>query len=385
MKTNPNAQNAFFVFFIAFFAVFFNLSAQNSAKNYVTRSLVFNKGDEGSEFYRIPAIAVANDGTIVAVADRRNESLKDLPGNIDVVCRRSTDNGKTWSDLTVVAKCDEAGGYGDPAIGVDRLTGDIVCVMTHGNGLWESTPEDHAYIMVSRSHDNGATWSIPVNITPSLFRTAVEKDSNAPIECVSAFASSGALSRLENGNLMFVLVVRDNPKKWSNVKDYACVSTDGGFTWNVAGEPADTDGDEAKIVQLTDGKLLMSIRNRRKGAHKFAVSADEGKTWSPVRSEQSVIEPGCNGDIIRYNHKGVNALLLSVPNDEKERKNVTLFVSHDEGESWKKLLTICDDKSAYSSLVALPDGSLGCLVEEGAPDGGWQLWFTRYDFDTLFN
>lgn len=346
------------------------------------RSLVFNKNDDGAKFYRIPALAVTTDGTLIAVADRRNDALKDLPGNIDVVCRTSSDSGRTWSKTVTIAACDSTGGYGDPAVAVDPASGDIVCVMTHGNGLWESTPDNHARIVVTRSSDNGMTWSRPVDITGSLFHTDAEPDVYAPIKCVSAFASSGSMATLRNGRLMFVLVVRDSPKKWSKVKDYACFSDDGGITWQVAGEPADTDGDEAKIVELDNGDLLMSIRNRRKGAHKFALSANGGKTWTEPRHEPSIIEPACNGDILRYKKDSTDILVLSVPNHEKERTHVSLFAGTDNGSTWSKIATVCAAPSAYSSLAVLPDGSLGCLAEEGAHDGGWRIWFTRFENPT---
>lgn len=341
----------------------------------IHRSLVFNKGDGGSKFYRIPAIATAVDGSIIAVADRRWDSTKDLPGRIDVVMRRSCDNGETWSNAVTIAACDSAGGYGDPALVVDKRNGDILCIMTHGNGLWESTPDDHASIMVSRSSDNGKSWSRPTDITPQLFSS--DSISSSPLILISAFATSGHALQLADGRLMFVLVCRDNAVKWSELKCYACFSDDGGYTWSVAQNPADTDGDEAKIVELNDGSLLMSIRNRRKGARKFSVSHDRGLTWSAPVHNSDIIEPGCNGDIIRYKNGDLDMLLHTVPADSIARRNVTIFVSADEGHSWQARYSICPAPSAYSSLTVLRNGTIGCLSEESAHDGGHRIWFTR--------
>lgn len=328
------------------------------------RSLVFDMGDGGSKFFRIPALTVLPDGAVIAVADRRWDSLKDLPARIDVVCRRSDDGGRSWHPTVAIAANDSTGGYGDPAIAVDPLSGDLLCVMTHGNGLWESTPEDHATIMTSRSSDGGYTWSAP---TPMVFNNELPP-------MVSSFASSGAMAVTKDGRMMFVLVVRDDIKKWSKLKAFAVWSADGGRTWTIAPHAADLDGDESKIVELSDGRLLMSIRNRRKGEHKFSVSADKGRSWSEPRHCPDIIEPGCNSDIIRSLD---GALFLSIPNNPEKRRDLTLFTSTDEGESWSPLRILCPAPAAYSSMTFLPDGSLGILSEEGSSDGGWRIWFTN--------
>lgn len=346
------------------------------------RFLLFDKGDGGSKFYRIPAIVTAKDGTLVAVADKRWDSPKDLAGHIDVVCRRSDDGGRTWSEAVDVAVTDEGGGYGDPALVVDDRTGDIICIMTHGNGLWESTRDDHAYIVVSRSTDNGATWSAPVDITGQLFTT--DPNGSTPIKCVTAFATSGRALCTRDGRLMFVLIVRDQDELWTPLQCWACFSDDGGRTWKVADRPADLAGDEAKVEQLRDGSILMSIRNPKKGARRFSRSTDGGLTWSEPVLNADIIEPACNGDLIRYRHGGRDMLLQSVPADSTERRNITIFGSSDNGKSWQELYRVVPAPSWYSALTVLPDGSVGCVTEEAASDGGCRLWYTRLTPEMLF-
>ena len=101
----------------------------------IRRSLVFCPGDYESRFYRIPAIVSIPDGTLVAVADKRIEHNGDLPAKIDIVCRRSTDGGLTWSPYVTVAAHDTVGGCGDAALVFDRNTGDLITIFSHGNGL----------------------------------------------------------------------------------------------------------------------------------------------------------------------------------------------------------------------------------------------------------
>lgn len=359
------------------------IPAVSTASKLPERSLVFDKGDGGSKYYRIPALATTADGTVVAVADKRWDSTKDLPGHIDVVCRRSTDGGRTWSSPVDVAVTDSVGGYGDPSLVIDSRSGDLLCIMTHGNGLWESTRDDHAYIVVSRSTDNGKSWSAPMDITNQLFTT--DPGGTAPVKCVSAFATSGRTLCMSTGRLMFVLVARHQEKKWSELQCWACFSDDGGYTWHVADAPIDNDGDEAKVEELADGSLLMSIRNRRKGGRKFSRSTDGGLTWSTPEVNTDVIEPACNGDILRYRYGSTDMLLQSVPASATERRDVSIYGSTDNGHSWCMLYRVVPGPSIYSALTQLPDGTVGCLAEETAYDGGCRLWFTRLTPEILFS
>lgn len=344
------------------------------------RSLVFTGGDGESKFYRIPALAVATDGTIVAVVDRRLESNKDLPGRIDVVCRRSQNGGATWGSTIEVAVNDSTGGYGDPGLGVNN-NGDLVIVMTHGNGLWESTPDNHAEIWTSRSTDNGATWSKPKEVTSGLFAS----DDTGPVKAVTAFATSGHIATLDDGRMMFGLVTRPNEKKWSELQIYPVVSSDGGDSWNIIPVSVDDDADESKLIQCADGSLLMSIRNRRQGYRKFSRSNNGGLTWTPVELSTTLPDPACNGDLINYMYNGKEYLLHTIPDSHKDRSDVSLYASDDSGVTWRKLITICPTWSVYSAIAELPDGTLGCLTEEGNSEGGLRIWFTKIDVRQLID
>ena len=148
--------------------------------------------------------------------------------------------------------------------------------------------------------------------------------------------------------------------------------------------PASTDGDEAKIVQLADGSLLMSIRNRTGIVRKFSRSTDRGETWSDPYPKESMPDPRCNGDIIRYTHGGKDLLLQSLPGDPKGRNNVTIYVSDNGGRTWPVKKTVVFMPSAYSSMTVLPDGSVGILTEESANNhASYDIWFTRLPIDVI--
>lgn len=349
----------------------------NYGDDHTVRSLVFKQGDFGSKFYRIPAIAALPDGTIVAVADKRIESNGDLPGKIDVVARRSTDGGRTWSPYITVAEHNDDGGYGDPALVYDRRSGDLLVISTHGNGLWQQTP---GQISLSRSRDGGLTWEKPVNLNPQILR---KKGLNPN----SMFASSGAATQLKDGRLMFVLVTRTEGH--GGFPCYAVYSDDGGRTWQVSNNAATLDGDESKTVQLSDGSLIMSIRNRYKGPRVFSRSTDRGTTWSAPYNVDGLPDPACNGDILHYTAAGRDLLLQSLPDSPDQRENIAIYVSKDGGKSWPRKYRVLDGPAAYSAMTILPDGSIGMLSEEATHDAnpnhsqGYRIWFTKVPIEDI--
>lgn len=355
------------------------------------RTLLFQNGDEGSKYYRIPALVTAADGSLIAVADKRWERLNDLPSHIDVVARRSTDNGKTWSQAVTIAGQDTESGYGDPAIVLDRRNGHLLCIMASGNGLWQSSAEDYQRINICRSTDNGLTWSRPTDITHQIYGPQC-KDSIRS-QWYGAFAASGRALQLRNGRIIFVIAARPTSEWGGPLNNYACYSDDGGHTWQVSQNAGCYNGDEAKVVELDNGDVLMSIRNRNKGCRLFSRSTDQGVTWSEPYPQPDLIEPACNGDILRYssvNDGDEHSILLhSLPSDTLTRQNVSVSVSYDEGGTWPVKRSLHESYSAYSSMTVLPDGTIGILIEDGKWDAnlpgedGFKIWFVRFSLDWL--
>ena len=77
-------------------------SCGRSDKGFIEQKDIFVSGQEGSAFYRIPALVTTNNGTLIAVCDARIERIYDAPNNIDIALKRSFDNGKTWTPLEII-------------------------------------------------------------------------------------------------------------------------------------------------------------------------------------------------------------------------------------------------------------------------------------------
>ncbi len=329
----------------------------------LARTTLLRPGDYNSSNYRIPAVITAKDGSIVAFTDKRKYNNTDLPEDIDIICNRSTDGGHTWSEpITIAQGTGRFQGYGDAALVHSKDENGLLAVFVGGQGLWTSTPNVPQNSYMVRSNDNGQTWTEPEVITHFIYG----KDCTDPVRknWYASFFGSGNGLLTSTGRIMFVAAIRESGNN-NTLYNYVVYSDDNGETWNVSGR-ASIGGDEAKVTELEDGRILMSIRHG--GNRWYNISSDGGLTWRAVPyTWYDITAPACNGDLIRYtsvnNGDDKNRLLHSVPTGT-ERKNVTVFVSYDEGESWPTSRCIVPYSSAYSSLCILPDNTIGIYVEE---------------------
>lgn len=365
----------------------FNLTTTTAAGSrmiLLARKLLFAPGDLGSRNYRIPGIITAKDGSLVTVTDKRKYNQTDLPHDIDVLIKRSTDGGRTWSDaLTLAEGAGMRKGYGDAALVHTNEAGGLLCVFVGGEGIFDnSSPSNPTRTYICKSSDNGATWTQPIDITNQLY------GSNCAVTArqgwYASFCASGNGLLTRDGRIMFVAAVRET--SGNSLSNFVYYSDDNGTTWNVS-ERAKTGGDESKVVELNDGTILMSIRRQGGGARYFNKSTDGGITWGTFSSWSDLIEPNCNGDIIRYTSTNdgyeKDRILHSIPSHASERKNVSVFVSYDEGQTWPVKRSICPTGSAYSSLCILDDGTIGAYVEENYNTGDYSTYFTNFSLNWL--
>lgn len=338
---------------------------------------LYRPGDYGSTNWRIPAICCLSDGTLLTVCDKRKYNESDLPEDIDLVVRRSLDNGRTWSEPQTLAEgTGRKHGFGDAAL-VECANGDVVCVFVGGNGLFQSTQSDPIRSYVCRSSDKGVTWSEPEDITFQLWGNQATRPQCRSYE--ASFFGSGNGLRLTRGTyagrIMFAAAMK--LKNNNRLDNFVVYSDDNGLTWNVS-QRAYEGGDEAKLMELVDGRVLISVRQT--GARGYNYSTNGGLAWGTQGRWECMKSNACNGDMLRVaatdRGDSCNILLHSIPNS-MERRNVSIFVSYDEGQTWQDPVLLFDGPSVYSSLTLLKNGSVGVLLEEN-PNGACEIWYQNW-------
>ena len=359
-----------------------NPSPSGDREIILAHTLLFQPGDYNSTNYRIPGVITAKDGSIVAVTDKRKYNQGDLPEDIDIVCRRSTDGGHTWSEpYTIAQGTGYNHGFGDCVLAWTNDDNGLIAGFVGGIGLWNSTPSNPIRSYIARSYDNGQTWTEPEDITDFIFGSNCVVPEHRTWR--ASFFGSGNGLITSTGRIMFVAAIRETTAQ--SLSNYAVYSDDNGITWHVSGR-ASVSGDEAKVTELVDGRILMSIRHN--GKRWYNISNDGGETWqSSTSTWNDITAPACNGDMIRYTsvNQGFNKnrLLHSVPFGSS-RTDVSVYISYDEGETWPVRKCIVPYSSAYSSLCVLPDGTIGLYVEEEYPgNSGYSTVFYNFSLEWL--
>ena len=338
--------------------------------------------------YRIPELLACKDGTLLAFADKRYNGAGDLPNKIEVMVKISTNNGTNWTDEKKITPTSTSSkdGHGDTAAVLDKKTGDVIAVVAHGQGFFQSTSKDPIRIITIRSRNNGESWEAPIDITSQIYGAGCSDLTRRNWQ--AAFVTSGNGLQLRNGRLCFVLVVRETTQTTTkSIKNYLMYSDDGGHKWKVSrGSPRnDNGGNEAKVVELNqDGHLLMNIRpNGPIWKRYLSRSYDYGENWTEAKIQNDLPSSGSNGDMIYYtsilNGYDKNRIITLVGSrawDGRGPGEPTFYISYDEGYTWSNSKCMYSNNAGYSSLAILKDGSIGILAELTKPWDG-PIWFLR--------
>lgn len=348
---------------------------------------------------RIPGLARTQKGNLIAVFDARYDNRKDMPSNIDIVCRRSSDGGKTWSPISIVINYtgsegnpkhpgnlnyDPMFGASDPAILVDEVTGHIFVAALTRFGIWGSNPgitdDTTTQFVIVKSEDEGKTWSPPVSLNFQCKDKAWKLFFQGP---------GHGITMKDRGDgvrpIVFPAQIWDG-----NVIPHSCIvySEDHGKTWKCEEQGKTTVGlpektSECSVVQLSDGSLMLNARNEdRKGFRSVHTTKDMGKTWEPHPTNLNGLrEPVCQGSVLAVeNMKAVPRMLLFSNPDvsPNKRMNMTLKASFDEGMTWPKENKVLYDSRpscGYSDICMADKEHIG-IVYEGL-DGDENLFFLR--------
>ena len=319
---------------------------------------VYTAGEDGYFVYCIPVIEIAPNGTLLAFAEGRLQAGED-PGmsstqDIDLVLKRSTDHGRSWSEMEIIEDPGEFWSADNPSTVVDRDTGKIWVLYQRtkpGRSTMNSRPQTYDTMMLARwSDDNGMTWSDPMDITAA---TRDMQDEKWTASC----PGPGGGIQTKSGRLLIPCW----KYPWHT---YAIYSDNHGKNWQRSElVPGGDVGNENQLVELADGRIMMDMR-QISGPRRKSYSSDDGHTWS--QAEEFLSVPQCACAIERLTSKsaagGVNRILFTGP---KGPGRVTLLgrLSYDEGKTFTAGRVIYEDRAGYSDLVLLDDNTAGCLWE----------------------
>ncbi len=352
------------------------------------------KNDDDVNTFRIPGLATTNKGTLIGVYDVRHNDPVDLQEDIDVGLSRSTDGGKTWEPMKIIMDMGEFGGLpqnqngiGDPTVLIDRNTNTIwvAALWLHGfpgERAWNAsepgmTPKETGQFMLVKSEDDGLTWSEPINITEQTKKPEWQLFFNGP----------GMGITMKDGTLVFPAQFKDKERIPHSTIIF---SKDSGKTWQV-GTGAKSETTEAQVVELSDGSLMLNMRDDRNRADRkdslngrsVAVTKDMGKTWMEHPTSRKALQASnCMASIISFDHPEKGRLFFfSNPDTKVQRDHITIKTSFDEGTTWPKenQLELYEENTyGYSCLTMVDKNHIGILYE-----GNKELYFEKISLDEL--
>ena len=330
---------------VSLFMAFCELSAQPQDSGSI-QDLFFNGMKQGVTCYRIPALATAPDGTLLAAIDERVPSCKDLGQNLDIniVLRKSFNHGKDWTAVEKVVDFPFGISASDPSFIIDQQAGSIFLFYNYMDHLKE---RDHYRFQYVQSVDNGITWSDPVDITSEISKPEWSKN--------FVFITSGNGIQTKEGWLLHTLV------HVGEKSGYVFGSDDHGQSWFLRNYPL-KPADESKLVELSDGSWMLNARVNGLGKRMIHISADQGNTWTSFE-DTSLADPGCNAAILKLTAGKNRPMYFINPASSFSRSKLTLKQSNDDGKTWEVVKVLYEGSSAYSSATILGNGMLGIFFE----------------------
>ena len=370
--------------------IFVNSVALASAEPLFTSVDVFTAGTEGCHTFRIPAIVTAADGSLIAFAEGRRDNRRDPGGgDIDLVYKRSSDQGMTWSALEVLDDPGEGWSASNATPVVDRTNGRVWILYNRwepGHGTNSSGPgTTNNQSWARSSDDNGRSWSEAVDLT---------RDTRDFEDWGAIFFGPGGAVQARDGRLIVPAARKtDTTTVWGAageysgtlhfMRAYAVFSDDHGASWK-RGKLLHALSNENQLVELSDGAIMMDARQNGGGRRWVAISGDGGGTWSRPRTGQQ-LTPVCTS-IERFTSRAAgddrDRILWTGPAGPG-RRNLVVRVSYDEGQTFRVEKVIYGGLAAYSDLAILRDKTVGVLWERGVSDGYQFITFTRFDLGFL--
>jgi sialidase-1 len=382
--------------------LFLACSGASAAEPFLEKQDLFTVGDNPAyNIYHIPGIVVTAKGTVLAwcEARKRPAGVSDWD-DIRILLRRSTDDGKTWSAPQSIAEVPGPKRKNPFALRMKNVDPNDV---TYNNPVLIADKDGTVHMIFcleyercfsQRSEDDGLSWSKPVEIT------ATFEDFKKDYAWKVLATGPNHSIQLRTGRL--VVPVWLSTGEGGNAHRPSVTATiysdDQGKTWK-AGEIAVPCTDEwinpneTVAIELNDGRVLLNVRSESKAHRRLVVTSPDGATnWSRPKFDEALLEPICMAGIVRYNHGGKSLILFSNPSHadtqksgSTARKNVSIKISRDEGQTWPVNKLLEDGPSAYSDLAVTQNGTILCFYGAGSKlsFSGSGLRLARFNLDWL--
>ena len=377
-----------------------------AAEPFLEKIDLFEAGKLGYTLYHIPGVVVTAQGSVLAWCEAR-KTWGDWAA-IDILLRRSTDDGRSWSEPKRIAEVPgpitknpfalavkgvkaEDVTYNNPVLIADR-DGPVHCLFC----------VEYMRSFYMRSDDDGQSWTKPVEITSAFesFRSAYDWK-------VLATGPDHSI-QLRSGRLIVPVWLSTGTGGNAHRPSVTATifSDDRGRTWQ-AGEIAVPCTDEwinpneTVAIELADGRVMLNVRSESKAHRRLVTISPDGATgWSTPKFDETLAEPVCMAGIVRFSTAAGgdrNRILFSnpdnltradgtaMPGKFRDRRNMTVRLSYDEGQSWPVKKSVEPGWSAYSDIAVTKSGTILCFYGRGEKSGfaGDRLTVARFNLEWL--
>ena len=407
MKTKPNSPLFTCLRLLALIvAIPLANSFVSAAAPFIEKLDLFQAGEGGYKVYHIPGIAVTAKGTVLAWCEARKKGGD--WDDIRILLRRSSDEGKTWGEPKSIADVPGPKAKNSFSLAMKNVDPNDV---TYNNPVLIADRDGTVHMLFcleymrcfyQRSADDGVNWSTPVEITNAFesFRKnydwkvlATGPDHGIQIKggrlIVPVWLSTGTGGNAHRPSVTATIFSDDAGKSW-HAGDIAVPCTDDWINPN-----------ETVAIELADGGVMLNVRNESKTHRRLVTTSRDGATgWSAPKFDDALLEPICMAGIARYSlaaDGGKNRILFSNPDNlsradgketpgkNRDRKNVSVKLSYDEGRTWAVSKSIEPGSSMYSDIAVTHAGIILCFYGRGTKPGfaGDALTLARFNLEWL--
>lgn len=334
----------------------------------------FPKECMGSKRFRIPAMLMTDEGTLLAVCDARWSHGLDAAGNLETVAARSHDDGVTWERQFInhfddvvdgSDRCIFSAAFIDPVVGKDGqgnlyllvdlcpafVGGWAVDGMVCGQQGGGRHPDGRLALKDGEGHSCAETQELNEETYPY---------------CVGEAGDDGYLP---------VLRVKDGAPYQDYLLDdemYLYRRRDGAVE-KVMIPQLDGEGNEtSRLIHANIFFAASPIKSYPAFHIVCRVSKDDGRTWSRMRFVSGQIggrgfTATCPGRGYSYRWQGRERMLFAIYDNNLGTEFASVIYTEDGGETWKRGRRAQETglmengayvKSSESQIVGMPDGSL---------------------------